>query len=389
MYKALFTTLIVAIASLSLLGQITIDNTTLPEVGDRLTYRSFSDYPDTSFVENGEGITWTFDNFELGDTITESFRDISTNAQLDSLYPEANMIFDADGFESAAIRTDDNIQIIGIEDFGFPGFETGSIDVSFNLRTTPLNYGDSQSYEFNIPISLGADMLPIPGLDSIEILDSVRFTVQNKLESRVTAWGTLNLEGTSHEVLKVEEIDSTTFGVELGISFFGNTVWLGLEEALALLGGDLPGGAGGIDAFGLGDTGDLTYRFIGNDNKYSLVEFNITEILDTNGIVTDYFVSGQLGESQGMVSNHNPIAPPNSLNIFPNPTSAHIWLDPESSAQIAQEIKIYNTEGQCVLTKKNHPLGQSLNLSDFERGYYFLVGIIEGEVVTKRIGVMK
>ena len=128
------------------------------------------------------------------------------------------------------------------------------------------------------------------------------------------------------------------------------------------MGVDIPGG--GLDAFGGGNMSDLTYRFIGNESKFSLAEFNITEILDTSGVVTDFLVSGRIGESLDMVSSNNNIAQPESLPIYPNPTSTHFWLNPNgsSSATVASEVKLYNASGQCVMTKQKHPIHQPIEV---------------------------
>ena len=391
MNRLLPLSLLFLLVSWGISAQITVDNSTLPELGDVLTYRTFSNFQDSSFVENGENLSWSFDNFELNDTITETYRDISSNPQLDSLFPEANIIWDAEGIQSAAVRTENSIDIIGIENLGIPFLGDQSIAISYNLRTTPLNYGDSSTSEFTIPITVAADI--IPGLDSLEIPffgspDSVRILTNNKTESNVTAWGMLDLQGVTYDVLKVEERDSTTFEIEFGLEVFGNFNWINLADLLAGLGGDLPGG-GGLEDFGLGDTADLTYRFISNDTKFSLVEFNINEVLDTNGIVTDVFISGQLGESLGMVVAAEEVAQPESLRVFPNPTSTHFWLDPTGSSRIAEHLKIYNTNGQCVSSLQNHPMDQPIDVDRFAHGQYFLIGVIDNELFSSKISVIK
>ena len=302
------------------------------------------------------------------------------------------MIWDTDGIISAAIRTENNIEIIGIESLGIPLFGEQSLSVSYNLRSTPLNFGDSTTDEFTIPITIGADI--IPGLDSLELplpgatLDSLRILVTTKTDRNVTAWGTLDLQGTTHEVLKVEERDSTTFEIEIGLGLFGTTVFLNLADILGEMGGDIPGGGGGLDDFGIGDTGGLTYRFLSNDTKYSLVEFNLNEVLDTNGIVTDVFITGQLGESTGMVSTEE-IAQPENLSIFPNPTATHFWLDTSSPLKTASHIKIYNTNGQCVTSLQNQPLHEPIDVSHLDQGQYILIGILDNERFSKKISVIK
>ncbi len=381
--------LLLMLVSWGLTAQITIENTTLPEVGDVLVYRTFNNFQDSSFVENGANLSWSFDNFEPVDTITETYRDISSNPQLESLFPEANIIWDADGIQSAAIRTENAIDIVGIENLGIPLFGDQSIAISYNLRSTPLNFGDSAISEFTIPITIDAAIL---GIDSLEIPflgtpDSIRILTTTKTESNVTAWGTLDLQGVSHDVLKVEDKDSTTFELEIGFDVFGNFNWINPAEILGGLGGGAPDGFG-LEDFDLGDVGGLTYRFISNDAKFSLVEFNINEVLDTNGIVTDVFITGQLGESLGMVAAEE-VAQPESLRVFPNPTSTLIWLDPAASARTAEHLKIYNTSGQCVMSLQNHPMHLPIDMSQFGSGHYFLIGVIDDELFSSKVSVTK
>jgi len=59
MQRHILSTLLFLAASMGLSAQITIDNSTLPEVGDLLIYRSFSNFQDSSFVENGENLSWS------------------------------------------------------------------------------------------------------------------------------------------------------------------------------------------------------------------------------------------------------------------------------------------------------------------------------------------
>ena len=123
MTNKLFITLAALFISTFAFGQIIIDNSTLPEVGDVIEYRSFTNFEDsTSFKATGENLVWTYKNFNFGPNFTDEFIDITTTDLADS-FPSANMLIDLGGFTVAADRTENEINVVGAVIDGFAGFE--------------------------------------------------------------------------------------------------------------------------------------------------------------------------------------------------------------------------------------------------------------------------
>ena len=138
--------------SLQIQAQITIESNTLPEPGDVLSYTTFSNYPDTlSFKATGENLNWSYSSFDLNaplGTVTEVYAEIAGTELMDS-FPDANMILNIMGFEAAAIKTENAIEVIGLSEgaFGEFGVEANiALDEPYIYRQTPLNYNETYKY---------------------------------------------------------------------------------------------------------------------------------------------------------------------------------------------------------------------------------------------------
>jgi hypothetical protein len=68
-----------------------------------------------------------------------------------------------------------------------------------------------------------------------------------------------------------------------------------------------------------------------------------------------------------------------NVKIFPNPTSDFIFITNDFDTKI-DNIKIYNTEGKCLLELHNYN-NQPINISDLNRGIYFITGLSKNDVL--------
>ena len=360
--------------SISGYGQITIGSNTLPELGDELEYTSFSNFQDTlSYRENGEDVQWKFVDIVPEETVYELYQDTTGNP-LAQLYPSSNMILDYNGIEAAAIRTDRTIEIVGVsqEDFGeFGGASGFEFDAKINfpepfvIRKTPFSYLEKIDDAFNVTVSISAE--GIPGLDSLELpipgaqLDSLRLSLDFTKTEEATAWGTISILGNLVDVLKIEQIDGTDTGIEIGASLFGFFQWI---DAGDLLGG-IGGGAGGFG--GVQET--TTYKFLSADSKRSILELTENRIPDTLG-VTQLTVSGRIS-AEFLTSLVEPEDEYASVVLYPNPSSDFIHINSDELVQI-NKVSIYNSVGQFVNTVTDYKPGQRIAINQLRNGHYFL-----------------
>jgi len=377
--KQTFIYLISFLFSIQLSGQITVESSTLPSPGDVLVYTSFSDYPDsTSFKLTGEDLAWSYNDFIADNTVEETYATESESGLLDS-FPQANMILGIMGFEAAALRTDNTIEVLGVGegDFGDFGVEaTIEFDDTYLYRQTPLNFGDSFTDDFDFVVAFDASV--IPGIDSIEIpfpgatLDSVRISSNIAKTETVTAWGTLDILGNEIEVLKVEQRDVSNTVIEAGLGVLGQILWIDATD----LAGDLLGNIGNQDM--------TTHKFLSADSKRSIVEFTERNITDSLGVNFN-IVTGRL--SADILSNVNQ----NSLldaevAIFPNPTHDVIQV---MNLDKPSQVDIYGVCGQVFFHSDSLRVDENIDLSMLPSGTYFVQISNEDGRVVKPVQLVK
>jgi len=364
-------------------AQITITTATIPEIGDELEYTTFADYQDTtSYRASGEDMTWSFDNFVGVATNTESYFDISGNALADT-FPEANMLLEFGGFESAAVRTDSSISLIGVivNDFTGLGVEANvNLEEGFTLRQAPFNFGDKIEDAFTVV--LGIDATVIPGLDSLDLgfpgaeLDSIRVTTDISKTEEATGWGTVNILGNSIDALQIRQNDITTTTIELGILLFGNRLWLNAADVLGSM----------VDDFG-GNQSSTTYKYMSADNKRSIVEFNentvVTDTLGNTMLVINGRTSAELLTNTEELSIDN-----RKLTYYPNPATDYLYVT-TNLISAEDELYLYNMHGQQVLSVQSSSDTNRLDIQHLQSGTYTLHYRTLKESIAKKIVIIR
>ncbi len=377
--KSLINLLVLLIFSIQISGQITIDNNTLPEIGEVLTYALFDNYPDTTFKKKGENQLWKFKDFEIADTSEEVYAAI-WDSELTDTIPAANLYLELDGLTAYGTRNENAIEILAINNPDLTGMGSmlSILARPYTLRQTPIVYGEKYSDEFDVEIVFGTEF--IPGIDSIDLgipgatISSFVATISNFRSEEVIGWGNLSLDGEEHEVLQVLETDSTGIAIAVVLDVFGFPLTLDLADLL----GDMGGGE-----FGFGNEINETYRFIGADQKYSLAEFSETEVIDSLGVVIGTEVSGRLGLESMLISTRDLLSS-SDLSLYPNPVSEVIYLEHSSTYTPNSVIRIYDSNGQLIAQHKYHSGNQAIPIAQLVPGHYYLQLTDGSNVLTKK-----
>ncbi len=348
----------------SIKAQIIIQPTTLPDVGDVLNYVELAEIQDTtSYRTTGQNLQWTFDSFGIGGTTQESHDDISGTALGDS-FPNANMIVNIALFETAAIRSDSTIELIGLipGNLGGFGIETSATFTEpFLYKKTPLQYGDSFDDSFDFTIQFSASL--IPGLDSLEIpipgatLDSIRVVTTLFKSEEVTAWGQLHVLDNMMDVLKVKQVDMNDTRIEVGLGIFGNTIWLDATDLI------------GDPGFNFNQS-SVTYKFLSADSKESIIEFNETRIQDTSGAST-LLVSGRLSADLISATKQTQLNK-NAFTIYPNPAVHSINIQSKTQLNAPARILILNVNGKLVKHLSDFRFNEAIDVKGITPGHYFI-----------------
>jgi len=76
------------------------------------------------------------------------------------------------------------------------------------------------------------------------------------------------------------------------------------------------------------------------------------------------------------------------FKIYPNPTAGIVKIEFDSMLKIGSEISLFNVSGRLLKNYYvNNLQDQSLNLSEFGPGTYFLSLEVEGERLSKKVFV--
>ncbi len=359
-------------------AQITVPNSTLPDVGDVLSLTRFDyELESSSFKMQGENLSWSYDEFVVTGPAVEEFLDI-TGTELADSFPQANMIVELSGFQAAAVRDDNTIEVVGLGALDFMDIAIdGGIDFddSYTLRKTPISYGDFYEDNFDVVVQIAAEEVPF--LDTIEIpipgatLDSIRLNIVNYKAEEATAWGTLDLLGESYEVLKVEQLDTSALVVEAGVTVFGSFLWVDASEFLDGLIPSIPN--------------RVTHKFLDENSKSPIVEFTDVSFVDPQTGESIERVTGRMSAEILSSSPEIQVAS-NDILVYPNPTSDLLRFEFDDQLGEIEKISIFNLNGQRVFSTNN--FNGKLSVKDIPEGHYFIKIHTEESIYLKRLQVV-
>jgi len=114
--------------------------------------------------------------------------------------------------------------------------------------------------------------------------------------------------------------------------------------------------------------GQVQVKFHFDGNSYEINGWNIDDIWIVEPIAT--------------AINENFL---NNISIYPNPASNKITV---SNAENA-DVNIYNISGQILISEKNIPKYEIIDLSLLQSGTYFIQILKDGQLLTKKVNVIK
>jgi len=356
-------------------AQVTIDETTLPEVGDVLSYRTFEDYQgDDSYTQTGADLSWTFNDFNITGDFDETYTAIEDS--LGMLFPSANIQFGLQGFQSAGVITSNSVELIGVGGGNIAGFEfnTQQFPSPFVLIKRPMNFGDSYEERVGLPFALPSSAV---GLDSLDIpfvsIDSIRIVTDLYKQETVDAWGNLSVLGNDYPVLKVTQQDSFAFLIDVGLTALGSFSWISLPDLLEqfgpILGEDLD-----VDAF-IGflpePQGTTSYVFYTPGSKRAILQFEETQAISPiDSTMTTTIVNGSL--SAEVLSSIDDLDNSFDIDITPNPASELIYIKTPVDRPL-KSIQIMDMQGRIALTSSSYEQQHGLDVSTLDQGTYLLI----------------
>jgi len=239
----------------------------------------------------------------------------------------------------------------------------------FVLASRPLDYGDQSDELLDVTISFATENIPF--LDSLELplpgatLDSIRVITMTDRAEEVVGWGTATVFNETKEVLQVKRTELTSTSFEIGVTAFGFPLWLPADDLLAGLGGGAGMGFGGEQT-------EVTYLFLSDDLKSSVVEFTENEVLDTLGNVIAVNVTGRItGDIISSITEEALTS--GGYYLYPNPSADYISIANNTTPDKERKVELYNISGQKLIEKENYKLNTRLDISDYQAGQYIII----------------
>ena len=373
-------TIALAFIGLNALGQITVTEADIIDVGD-IFYQANDTLPAASISAGNAGAnqTWNFSSLQVHEYDTTEILNPSVTPFASS-HPTANLCIEDDGGYVYIKKDANGAFILGVDDI--------VLDPSLLYIPLPLNSTTTGS---TIPITIDSTIFDPAVLSFIisdtlapyisypivtDKIDSLRVIVTESSDYEVDAWGQLNIQLGTFDCLrlKTERDITSTFMAYCSNSSSSSGAWYNLPLAL------IPPSTLSVFNLVLANLGFdpesfITYQWwTDNSNiKFALVEMNIDSL---GNIKTVDFL-------------HTPI--PGAVNdkyaqmvsVYPIPASNKLIIKSEGS--YLTDLTLLDVMGKLVFSDKFKGTRQ-IDLTQISKGLYYLnLRTAEGELTKKII----
>jgi len=127
---------------------------------------------------------------------------------------------------------------------------------------------------------------------------------------------------------------------------------------------------GSIDVTLSGDTSTYQYNWSNGVTTQDLYQLNASG--DYTLTVTDSIGCTYSFTFQMIIANTNSLNALNAINISPNPSTGRILIEALNNENDFRQLRIFNVQGQEVFSKSNLNLPETLDISSFAQGVYFM-----------------
>ena len=356
-------------------AQITIDQSSLPEIGDTL-YTAVDNLPsDILITPPGEDQRWDFSVLQSPFTRRTVVRNPRTGNGAES-FPDASlMMIQNDGAEAYFKKENGTLLLLGSSGADPLGLGTQILtryQPPTPERHTPLRYLDTRQSESGVTLAFATDDLPRQILEQLPITpDSLRVSIQSERFDIVDAWGKIIIPGGIYDVLREKRIEIRHASLEAKL---GLLPWQ-----------DITGLVPGIDQ--LGTLTFVTYRYLSNEAKEPIAVILLDEN-ETSVLRAEYKSNDLTTDVQNIAS----LIP--GVYAFPNPAIVNVRFEFSNLQAGYYTLTIYNILGVEVwrdtyFINGNHI--EKVNISSLRKGTYLysLTDKRGKTLTTKRLMVVK
>lgn len=360
-------------------AQISVNNTTFPQVGDKLLTYQLNNVSNVNIGLAGENRTYDFNSLTGGNPDVTSFLEKNEGRNAAS-FPDANVfIKSGDGENELYAR----ILSSRIELVGFSGENPlfgEEVVIPYNkrpiYRRSPMFYETNSLSEGSFRLDFGSEIIPDTFFAGLPFKpDSIRIQLASVTRDTIDGWGKVLLKGQQFDVLREKAITISDNKLFVKVPILN---WV---DPIALLGGNLPGGIGNF--FGI-DT-SYTYNYYTNTRKEVLVS------IDVNRQNIPQFIS--YADVEGTISSKD-INFNSLVEIFPNPVSDLIKVSLDGLPADDYTFCLYTMDGKLLTKQQKRINGEKqldISIADFLPGFYLLniENSKSSTIVSKRIVIQR
>lgn len=349
---------------LGLNAQITITNSTFPVVGDKLKLVNKTSFSGSLNMGNVSGPqVWDFSSLNSGAKFTEEYKSASTGQDAAS-FPDAQMVLSLDNQEEYFKSSATAITSLGLG--GENPLLGSAVVVRYTkqptYRSAPLTFIGATKSDGAFNIKLSTDIFPDSLLASLGNFkpDSVRIEFTTTSTGLMDAYGVLNMQGKSIDVLREKSTVSTKTNVFLKVPLLG---WQSLDLLLQIAQASIPDFIKSL----IGSRHYTDYKFYSNSHKEILVSARYDSLN-----VLDELIFADLGG----VTSVNDQKEIDAFSLYPNPSTEFInVVIPNTWKEGSYLITISDLAGKpvyaepCQLTPAQN---KQIKINNFAKGVYFL-----------------
>jgi hypothetical protein len=324
----------IALSSQSLWGQISLDQTDMPSVGDYIPRKS-----DTMTVLPGPGGSgpnqvWNFTTLSAY-VITENTSVVSVASTPNgNQFGNSNMAMTNDN--ASYLYFNKNAQSFSTQGFSGDLLGTGVINAVFNpdltLHQFPRTFGSSFSDTYVIDVT-------VPGAAINPLLSQINFKRTSAVQDTTDAWGQLTTPYGTYDVLRIHTME--VFSDSIWAQPIFPPVWNLVSTST--------------------DT-THSYSWVGKGGKLAIAEMSF----DTLGLPKIFKWTEFPGIGVGLTENQT-----SEIKITPNPTSSSGIISIQS-CEIGEKFTLVNTLGKVVMEGYILTKPLELNLTNLDQGLYIL-----------------
>ncbi len=369
------------ICGLMLQAQITVNNTTFPEVGDTL-YTAIDNMPSNiSITSPGGPQSWSFASLQAPFT-RRTIVQAAASGPAAGVFPSADVLLslgnNSDGYFNVTNNRFELVGISGMDPIGQGVQIQARYSPPVIYRRSPMNFFDVNQSQSALLVAFAADDLPSAILDLLPITpDSLRIRISTNRVDVVDAWGTLTIPGGIYDVLREKRTQYQDVRLDIRVGFFP---WQDITDIVLQL-----TGIEGIAQLGQDTT--VTYNFFSNEAKEPIAVVTMNDA-GTAPATVEY----KAKEVVSNVQNTNGLKP--GVYAFPNPAIVNVRFEFSNLPKGEYTLRIFNVLGEEVMKKRYYVNGsrtEKVDISQLKKGAYLysLVNDRGKTLVTKRLVVVR